>query len=207
MKKILPDLPPFDDFLGLSSKIFFDYQLLVFHGMSGSGKSSCLNFLAHHHPVFKNQLTHWIWTQHRRFNPDTVRGQGLVVVDEIVSPLQIPAVRSLLRTNQKVAIASHLHPLWFKLFCPSIPQQSFCTDSSTDKLSTYLDRLGVSHTQSALQFFSKRYGSNYVDLHCILECAPKKSLDYALQFSQKFNKISVQKKKNWSPSLPRLNFD
>lgn len=207
MKKNRHQFPTFDDFLGLAENNFNSANLLIFYGISGSGKSSYLHFLAHHHAAFKGQSTHWIWTRHRRFNPCEIQGRDLVVVDEIVSPLQIPNVRSLVRTNQKVAVASHLHPLWFKLFCPLILQQSFKTDSSTKKLSTHLDKLGVPHSQSSLEAFSRKYGSNFVDLHCVLESAPKQSLDCALKFNEKFNKISVKKQKNWTPVLPRLHFD
>ena len=207
MTKNRQKFPPFDDFLDLAENNFHSANLLIFHGISGSGKSSYLLYLTHRHPAFKGKSSHWIWTRHRRFNPCGIQGKDLVVVDEIVSPLQIPAVRSLLRTNQKVAVASHLHPLWFKIFCPSIPRQSFKTDSSTDKLSSHLNRLGIPHSQSSLEAFSRKYGSNFVDLHCVLESAPRQSFDCALKFNEKFNKISVEKQKNWTPVLPRFDFD
>ena len=175
--------------------------------MSGSGKSSSLNFLAYHHNFFKNCKIHWIWTQHRRFKTEMIYDYGLVVVDEIVSPMQIPAIRSLLRNNLRVAVASHLHPLWFRLFFPFVPSESFCTDSSNQKLFSYLNRLGIPHTNSSIEKYSRMFGSNYVDLQCILESASGQSFEDALQYWLKFNKFSVEKLEEWTSSLPRLNFD
>ena len=207
MKKPIRKLLPFDDFLGLINENFEDQRLLIFHGISGSGKSANLNYLAHHHPSFKGKKINWIWTHHKRFHTQSISNCSLVVVDEIISPVQLPAVRRLLQTNEKVAVASHLHPLWFKLFCPTSRTRSFRTDSSTEKISAYLRRRKISHSPLAIKIFEENYGSNYVDLQCILENAQGNSFDHALGLSQKFMKISKFKPKNWIPSIPRLQYD
>ena len=79
MKKNRQKFPPFDDFLDLAENNFHSANLLIFHGISGSGKSSYLHYLTHHHPAFKGKSSHWIWTRHRRFNPCGIQGKDLVV--------------------------------------------------------------------------------------------------------------------------------
>ena len=200
------NIPQFDDFLGLGRQSFEQTALLIFHGVSGSGKSSNLKFLAYHHPFFRDKTVHWIWTKHKRFNIQSVQSYKLVVVDEIVSPIQLPAVYSLLKTNQTVAIASHISPMWFKLFFRHNRTISYQTDASTKKLSNYLKTRGIPHSTKVLRQFANQYGSNYVDLQCMLEAYPCKNFDDAFRYNQKFNNIKCFSPKEWNPTMPRLRF-
>jgi hypothetical protein len=200
------NIPQFDDFLGLGRQSFEQTDLLIFHGVSGSGKSSNLNFLAYHHPFFRDKTVHWIWTKHKRFNIQSVQSYKLVVVDEIVSPIQLPAVYSLLKTNQTVAIASHISPMWFKLFFRHKRNISYQTDASTKKLSNYLKTRGIPHSTKVLRQFANQYGSNYVDLQCMLEAYPCENFDDAFRYNQKFNNIKCFSPKEWNPTMPRLRF-
>ena len=207
MKRRVQNIPPFDDFLSLSKQSFNNARLLIFHGISGSGKSSNLNYIANHHPSFHNQSVKWIWTHHKRFKVQAIEDYDLVVVDEIISPFQLPAINKLLSKNKKVALASHLHPAWIKILCPFTPTLSFSTDTSAEKIRRYLDRKEISYSAKSILSFCKTYGSNYVDLQCILENLPGKSFDDALKWNQKFNTIKSFKPDKWEPSLPRLKFD
>jgi hypothetical protein len=200
------NIPQFDDFLGLGRQSFEQTDLLIFHGVSGSGKSSNLKFLAYHHPFFRDKTVHWIWTKHKRFNIQSVQSYKLVVVDEIVSPIQLPAVYSLLKTNQTVAIASHISPMWFKLFFRHNRTISYQTDASTKKLSNYLKTRGIPHSTKVLRQFANQYGSNYVDLQCMLEAYPCENFDDAFRYNQKFNNIKCFSPKEWNPTMPRLRF-
>jgi len=112
-----------------------------------------------------------------------------------------------LRTNQRVAVASHLHPFWFKLLGPALPVRSFSTDDDWSKLRAYLDHKEIPYSEKSLRAFCKLHGASYVDLQCILERFPGKSLDHALSLSLKFDKISVSKRKEWTPVHPILKFD
>ena len=197
----------FHDFLGLANRSFEQERLLVFYGTSGSGKSANLKFLADHHSEFRDQRTPWVWTMGKDFEVSGVRNNRLVAVDEIISFLQFPALRKLLKTNQTVAVASHLHPLWFKMLGLTLPIRSFRTDADGAKLRAYLKGRGVRYTENALQSFCRRYRSSYVELQCILERAPGQSLDHALNFNRKFDKISISKRKEWTPVHPFLKFD
>ena len=207
MIKSVQKIPTFDDFLSLSKQSFNNTRLLIFHGISGSGKSSNLNYLAHHHPSFQNQRVKWIWTHHKRFKVQAIQDYELVVVDEIVSPFQLPAISKLITQNKKIAIASHLNPAWFKVLFPFTPTLSFRTDASGQKIRRYLDKRDISYSDESILSFCKIYGSNYVDLQCTLENHPGKTFDDALKWNQKFNKIKSFTPKKWIPSLPQLKFD
>ena len=197
----------FHDFLRLASQSFERERLLVFHGTSGSGKSANLKFLSDQHSDFRDQRTPWIWTMGKSFDASDIRDNRLVVVDEIISLLQFPSLRKLLKTNHTVAIASHLHPLWFKLLGLSLPTRSFRTDGDCAKLRTYLDKRAVRYSENALQTFCQFHRASYVELQCILERAPGQSLDHALSFNRKFDRISISRRRNWTPAHPILKFD
>jgi len=207
MRRNTEPIDRFHDFLRLEGQSFKQERLLVFHGTSGSGKSANLKFLADHHSGFRDQPTPWIWTMGKSFDASGVRGNRLVVVDEIISPFQFPSLRKLLKTNQTVAVASHLHPRWYKLLGPTLRIRSFRTDGDCAKLRTYLDKRDVPYSEEALQTFCQRYRASYVELHCILERSPEQSLDHALRFNRKFDRISIAKRKDWVPVHPFLKFD
>ena len=207
MIKRVQNIQPFDDFLSLKKQNFNNSRLLIFYGISGSGKSSNLNYIAHHHPSFQNQSVKWIWTHHKRFKVQAINSYNLVVVDEIISPFQLPAIFKLLSQNKNIAVASHLNPAWFKILFPFTPTLSFRTDASAEKIRRYLNKKDISFSSESILSFCKSYGSNYVDLQCILENHPGKSFDDALKWNQKFNKIKSFTPKKWIPSLPQLKFD
>ena len=66
---------------------------------------------------------------------------------------------------------------------------------------------GILYSPESILSFCKTYGSNYVDLQCILENHTGKSFDDALRWNQKFNKIKNFTPAKWIPTLPRLKFD
>ena len=51
---------PFDDYLGLGREAFRRTRLIVFAGISGSGKSTALKFLCDHHPEFAGGSSQWV---------------------------------------------------------------------------------------------------------------------------------------------------
>ena len=206
MKRKPRQLDSFNDFLGLANRSFERERLLVFHGTSGSGKSANLKFLADHHPQFRSRETPWIWTMGKNFDVSGVQDHRLVAVDEIISLFQFPALHKLLKANHTVAVASHLHPLWFKILGPTLPIRSFQTDRGSAKLRAYLQAKGVSYSEEALQSFCRRYRASYVELQCILERSPGQSLDHALSFNLKFDKIMISRRKDWTPTHPLLKF-
>ena len=198
--------PPilFDDFLELGNEKFAGTRLIILTGISGSGKTTALKYLADHHPAFHNQTKHWIWTMQKRRNHIPVRGKRLVVVDEIEEVSQLAGVWRLLMANRTVAVASHLSPVWFgplRWLCDS---RHFRTDRGATKIQSLLKSRGIPHTAEAISEFLRRHGASYVELECILERHPGRSLDQALQLSHKLDGITIEKAKNWKPMTPVL---
>ena len=199
------NLPPFDDFLGLKETNFANTKLLVFTGISGSGKSSYLKFLAQAHPDFKNLSQVWIWTMHQSFQVKPTQKKELFLIDEINSPLQLLSLIRIKKSTAQWVFASHIHRLWFRLLTQE-KIKFYHTDHSSKKLETWMHRWGVSYSKESLLAFQKKYGANYVDLQCILERSPKKDLDYALNKHFQMDSIKIEVCSQWTPSMPEFNF-
>ena len=103
----------FDDTLGLGQEEFRAARLIVFAGISGSGKSTALKFLCDHHPGFSAGSRRWLWMMGSIPDVKPIRGHRLVVVDELCHPRQLPVVGRLLGQHQTVVVASHLRSAWF----------------------------------------------------------------------------------------------
>ena len=172
MRRNNEPIDSFNDFLGLANRSFERERLLVFHGTSGSGKKPNLKFLADHHPQFVSRNAVDLDDGQelrcfRRSRPPT-RGSRR---DHL--PLSIPSLHKLLKANQTVAVASHLHPLWFKILGPTLPIRSFQTDRSA-KLRALPASQRSTVLEEALQSFCRRYRASYAELQCILERSPAK---------------------------------
>lgn len=183
--KTVLDTRPFDDFLGLANTDFKDVRLIVFCGISGSGKSRALRFLENHHHDFKNRRPVWI-------HPDTRPGgfpgihQRLVIMDEIRRTSQLADLRTLLRLGNTVAVASHVNPWKFwplRLFWRT---KVFKTDQSRDKIARFLDQSNVSFSHGAIEQYCQVFGANYLDACHIMERYPGQTFDAALQRFLKF---------------------
>lgn len=75
---------------------------------------------------------------------------------------------NLLKTNQRVAVASHLHPLWFKLLGSALPVRSFSNDNNMPKLLAYHNHKESPYSEKSLGISCKLYGASYIDLQYIL---------------------------------------
>ena len=138
----------------------------------------------------------------KNLDPTRVSGKRLVVVDEVSHPRQLPAGARLLRQNQTVAVASHLRPSWFLPFSLAWRTLHFRTDRDRPKISRYLSRIGVPHSANAVAEFCRLYGSSYVDLDCILERYPGRSLDQALHLTLKLDRLTSMHVDEWTPVMP-----
>jgi len=192
----------FDDTLELGRKAFRGARLIVFAGISGSGKSTALKFLCDHHPVFSVESRCWLWMMGSIPDVKPIRGHRLVVVDELTHHRQLPVVTRLLGQNQTVAVASHLHSAWFWPFRLAVKCHYYSIDGDHGKIGRHLDRLGVPCTAGAVAEFCRRHGASYVDLECILERHPGRSLDQALHLSAKLDQLTVEHQKRWWPVMP-----
>ena len=78
-------------------------------------------------------------------------------------------------------MASHLHPVWVRLFNMRWPVDHFYTDRSTDKLERFLEGHDVRFTSERVREFCQMYGANYTVLEIILEHSGGEVFDLAFE--------------------------
>ena len=117
----------FDDYHGLLQRNLATVRLMIFEGMSGSGKSTAIDYLCRRHRHFRNR-------QPRVFRISTSLRQvplwqnELVVLDEVCLVKQLLLVQRLLRCGNTVLVASHLGSHWFLPLRLCWPSQVFVMD-------------------------------------------------------------------------------
>lgn len=175
----------FDDFLELKTASFRSTRLAVFTGVSGSGKSTAIQWLIQHHPDFQNRPIERVIGGGLDWTVPTVEN-GLVVVDDLIRPRELyKLIRLLMRGNQ-VLLAAHLHPAWFAPLRIGWSTQLWRTDVNREKLARHLKAERIEFTQAALDSYCAEYGSSYLDMNHILERYPHCSFDRALRLFRKY---------------------
>ena len=90
----------FDDHLRVLQRTLTRHRLILFTGMSGSGKSTYLSLLVHCHPDFQGRPYDWIgptpidWSS---IEPS----EELVLVDEIQRPIELMGIFDQLADEDK----------------------------------------------------------------------------------------------------------
>ena len=152
----------------LSTKQFHDAHRLcelnynepkwvVFCGLSGSGKSTSIQ-----------------WLQDRYPDIDFLVIDEIRTVSELLKLVLIPDKRK----KQNVLIASHvpacLHRLIRPLFCP---QTIIKTDSDQGQIEKWLTDQGLHFSPETVKRFKRRYGVNYIDLGLVMKEFPGRDFD------------------------------
>lgn len=156
----------FDDFLGLAGRNWSSYRLILFHGRSGSGKSTAIRYLLEH----------------------AFRDRPVLVIDEVATPRDLIPLRKLLAGQTTTLIATHIHPAWFRLISAA-PCIAFRTDRGEAKIMRYLARQGIRGSQAAVAEYVRRFGATYTDADLIMERYPAPSFDLALSRFLKFDRL------------------
>lgn len=174
----------YDDFLGLSAIDFSRSRMVLFHGVSGSGKSTAIRFLTDRHRDFESSTFQF------RAGPPFARHVGpsapCLVVDEILRPVDLVRVLPSLLRSRVSLVATHLSPLWFIPLRIAGAQKIFRTDRGVGKLARWLERRGIEASEVALARYEAMFRANYTDLEVILERCPSERFDESLRRFERF---------------------
>ena len=181
---------PFDDYHHLMSLDIASTRLLVFQGMSGSGKTTAIDYLCEHHPDLADRPARTFRLTGPRYQLPALENE-LVILDDIRFLRQLLPLGRLLRKGNTVLVASHLAPTFFlpwRLFWPS---RVFVMDQNTEKIERYLAHKQVSFSRPAVLQYCQLFGANYLDVEFILERQPEADFDKALAYFIKFCQLKL----------------
>lgn len=174
----------YGDFLGLAGRRFADARLVVFTGVSGSGKSTAIEFLLESHPDFAGLDYELVAERPMSFRESY--DAPLIVVDEVVEWQHVAALFRLLSRGHRLVVASHLPSIALKCLLAPWRGRYFCTDDDPSKISGYLEHLGVAASDEAVGRFCATYGATFTDADIILEQFGGTDFDTALRRFERF---------------------
>ena len=168
----------FDDWLGLDRRDFSRNRLIVFHGMSGSGKSTAIRYLIVSHPDFRHREP--LHVNGPPFDRVHARPSDVLVIDELLRPADLTPLLRVIARAKTTVVASHLPPIVLRLLFPLRRTSVFRTDRCEAKIGRALARRNIAHSPRSLAEFVDRFGASYTDLEIILERCPADSFDRSL---------------------------
>ena len=169
----------FDDHLALGEISFGKARAIVFHGASGSGKSTCINHLLRRHPDLAGRPVSRISGGPIDWRTVAPPEHRIVVIDELLELKDLMAALRLLAAGHIVIAASHL-PSWLTS-CIGLfwRLHQFATDRAPQKIERHLARRGVSYTPQTVAAYCDRFGATYTDAEIILEHTGGEDFDIA----------------------------
>ena len=181
---------PFDDYHHLMSLDIVSTRLLVFQGMSGSGKTTAIDHLCEHHPHLADRPARTFRLTRPRYQLPVLEDE-LVILDDIRFLRQLLPLGRLLRTGNTVLVASHLAPIFFLPWRSFWPSRVFVMDQDTEKIERYLAHKQVPFSRPAVLQYCRLFGANYLDVEFILERQPEADFDKALAYFIKFCQLKL----------------
>ena len=175
----------FDDYHHLAKLDFQGMRLVIFEGMSGSGKTTAIEYLCREHPQFRDCHPRILRLARPHCRLHAIRDE-LVVLDDVRWLQQLLAVAQLLQSGNTVLVASHLSSRWFLPLACLWKSRWFVMDRDQAKIERYLTRRQVTFTQQAVVRYCQVFGANYADVDLILEHCPAQNFDAALGYFLKF---------------------
>jgi hypothetical protein len=185
--RVPPGMNEIDDFLGLRRIDFSMTRMVLFHGISGSGKSTAIRFLAEHHTDFEDVSFDTLSGPPFRSGPP--RPRRPLIIDEILRPRDLVDLMPSMMRAGKILVATHVSPLWLLPLRIRGRQRVFRTDAPSEKLARHLQRNGIAASETALARYETIFGATYTDLDVILERCPSPTLDESLRRFERFCRI------------------
>jgi len=173
----------FDNFLNIKNGDLDQIQLVIFSGVSGSGKSTYMKHIAQHHDYFKKQKQLWV-----NFGiPKNTNHKDILFLDDITRISDLFKIIPRLIRGQRIVMGSHLPipALHFLNFFAT--QKLYRTDLCAEKLKRFLHAQQVSFSNNVLQNYIKMYKSNYTDMRLMMEHTQEtQDFDKAYQHFQSY---------------------
>jgi hypothetical protein len=181
----------FDDFLGLDARDLSRSRRVLFHGRSGSGKTTAIEHLLA--TQFRDRDVHRVAGPPYPGAPVAVQPGAVIAVDEIESLRDLRHLLRFARLDAMLMIATHVAPAFFPL-AGIFPDAVFRTDRDREKVGRHLARSNVSASAAAIREYCRRFGATYTDADLIMERYPLGSFDAALARFLKFDDIVLSKR-------------
>ncbi|MBI85107.1 MAG: hypothetical protein CMJ81_18080 [Planctomycetaceae bacterium] len=169
----------FDDYHCLADADLQPVRLVICKGMSGSGKTTAIEYLCREHPHLRDRCPRVFRLLEARCLIPPLQNE-LVVLDDVRFLRQLLPLPRLLRAGNTVLVASHLSAACFlplRLFWTS---RVFVMDRDEGKIERYLTRQRVAFSPRSVRKYCQVFGANYLDVDFILERRPGASFDEAL---------------------------
>ena len=169
----------FDRHLDLDPGDVATARAIIFHGASGSGKSSYIDHLLHTAPALAGRPFERISGGPIDWRGVAAPASEIVVVDELLVPGDLRRVAGLLTRGHRVIAASHLAP--WQTACLSLrwKTRQYATDRAPAKIERHLASKGVCFSRQTVAEFCRRFGATYTDADIILEHAGGDDFDKA----------------------------
>jgi len=173
----------FIDFLNIKNKDFTKNNLVIFYWKSGSWKSTYLDFFMKQ-KKYKNNV--FLFHKQEKIFYKKLK-QEYIFIDEIVYLRQFIILLKYLFDWKKLFIATHIHPIIYKIFFLLFYKiNCFFVDVNNKKIETILKEKWYSFTEKSIKFFIKKYKWNFTDLSLILNFyKDKKNFDEIIYLFEK----------------------
>ncbi len=163
--------PPgrFDPHLGLTRAELAPCRAVIFHGASGSGKSTYIDNLTETHSMFRHRARSYITGGPIDWTGAQQPLEPLVIVDELLTLHDFWQVVRLLRAGHWIIAASHLPPWLTASIGAAWPLRQFATDRDPVKIERFLSHRGVRFSRPIVAEYCNKYGATYTDIQIILD--------------------------------------
>jgi len=171
--------PAYDDFMDLSGLDLTDKRLIVFTGISGSGKSAAIWYLLRQFPEIEKQGCESIIGGKLEWKP-RYEARWLIV-DEVFDLFDVWHIRWLLRQGHRMVIASHLSVSILRILCLGYAGLYLRTDGESKKLARHLDDKGIKYDAHSMNRFISQFGQSYETMNVVLDYSQSSTLTNAME--------------------------
>jgi len=180
----------FIDYLDIKQIQIEQFDLIVFYGCSGSGKSTQMKQLIRSQwqlPFSRINASPIPWDLLCHEN----KFYSLIQIDEISQRKELKHLRRLLSQKHKLVVASHVRPAWFWCLRKQYNTCIINLDQKVSKITLRLQQLGLNFSNTAVDHYLRCYGASFTEIDIILERCSDNNFDHALARFQKLNHIKL----------------